>query len=85
MKCYSSTLQSIIHRIHITFLYEAIKAIYKFSIILDYSGVKRSFEVTYGLVVDPKGHPGYNDNHEARNVNGNDKEGQLASKRKHHA
>ena len=31
-------------------------------------------------MVDPKGHPRYNDNHEARNVNGDDKERQLPCK-----
>jgi hypothetical protein len=39
---------------------------------------------TYSLVVDPEWHPRYNDNHEARNVDGEDEEGQLPGKSQLH-
>ena len=35
-------------------------------------------------MVDPERHPRDDDNHEARNVNGDDKEGQLSGKGEHH-
>ena len=35
-------------------------------------------------MVDPERHPRDDDNHEARNVNGDDKEGQLPGKGEHH-
>ena len=47
--------------------------------------LSRRIKFSYSLVVDPKGHPGHNDNHETRNVNGKDKKGQLPGKDQHHA
>ena len=40
---------------------------------------------TYGFVIDPEGHPRHDDNHEARNVDGEDEERELAGEGQRHS